>query len=1095
MEFRILGQVEVRGDRARAKLAGATQSALLVALLLRANHVVPLEGLVAATWDDEPPDSAGAALHTRIFRLRRALDEVETNGSGRIITHNSGYLLKVESGELDLEEFQQHVAQAREAIEAGHPAEALRKFDAALRLWRGPALSGVSGRFAQTQADGLDVARLTAVEDRIEVGLTLGRHAEMVAELTTLVAANPLRERLRGQLMLALYRCGQQAEALAVYRDIYRLLTDELGIQPDPQLQRLHRQMLAADPALNVPVASVTAATMPVISLVPQQLPTDVANFTGRERDLGQLNALFDGDPGASKAVVISAIAGTAGVGKTALALHWAHGNVDRFPHGQLYVNLRGYAAAGQPMAATAALAQFLRSLGVPQERIPLDQDEQAAMYRSLMADRRMLVLLDNVATADQVWPLLPGSSNSLVLITSRDDLRGLTSLQDVRRIVLDVLTPDEAHDLLARVLGTSRAQAEQPQVTELARLCGYLPLALRIAAAHLVNRPHESIASYVGKLNAGNRLAHLAVDEDPHVGVRVSFDLSYQVLTPDCARLFRLLGLVPGPDFSPDAAAALSGLAAQETVRLLDRLTAAHLLDCTAPDRYQFHDLLRLYAAQRAEAEDAAENRTDAVLRLLGWALHTTAAAAQLLYPEIAPVLRELPESQAQPRTFTDPVDALAWLDAERANLIAIIGHAVEHGPRELAWYLVDAMSGYFHLQMNRVDWHRAAEDGLRAARGAGDRDAEAAMLHSIAYAHFSFGEYAQVLEHDLQALARYRETGNTAGEAEVSKWSGLASWLLGRLEEASAYHERAVECFQATGNRAGEAISLTNLAYVFCDSGRFAESLDNSTRALAIQHEIGTQLGQALSMHAIAHVNNSFGNYDRALELINEVIARYRKIGYRHGEVSALEVLAMIHRDAGRHQEALDSGDDALALAEEINEPKSHVCALNTIGYSRSHLRQFDEAVSSHNRALELARTAGFRRGEVEALVGLATAYRGLERPQDALGCALTAWRAAEGSGFRSFAAHALTALAEIHSDLHEHDQAVEYARRAVDLHGETGHRLGRARALRATGTILQREDSVAAQEHWRSALALFTELGTPEAEQLRTVLDTAV
>lgn len=550
MEFRILGQVEIRGSRAQVRLAGTSQSALLVALLLGANHVVPLDALVDATWGEEAPDPAAAALHTRIFRLRRALGEVDTDGSARIVTHGSGYLFEVRPGELDLDAFQRHVTKARQAIVAGQTAQALREFDAGLELWHGPALSGVPGRFAEAQADSLNSARLGAVEDRIEAGLAVGRHAELVPELKTLVVANPLRERLRGQLMLALHRCGQHGEALGVYRDVYRLLDEELGVRPDSQLQQLHQQMLVADPVINAPEPSMAPA--PLAGVVPRQLPTDVANFTGRAGDLDRLDAVLDGN----RAGAISTIAGTAGVGKTALALHWAHRIADRLPDGQLYVNLRGY-SLDPPMAPSVALARFLRALGVPQERIPVDEDERAAMYRSLLSGRKMLVLLDNAATAAQVRPLLPAGPSCLVLITSRDDLRDLTAPHDVHRIALDVLSPDEACQLLAQVLGEQRVRAEEQPAAELVKLCGYLPLALRIAAAHLDSHRYESIDSYLATLASGNRPAQLAVDEDEHAGVRASFDLSYQTLPPDCARLLRRLGLVPGPDFS---AAALDG-------------------------------------------------------------------------------------------------------------------------------------------------------------------------------------------------------------------------------------------------------------------------------------------------------------------------------------------------------------------------------------------------------------------------------------------------------------------------------------------------------------------------------------------------------
>lgn len=491
MEFRILGPVEVHGESGPARLGGGRAVALLAGLVLHANRTVSFERLTRTVWGDSPPSTATAALHTYIFRLRKALADAEPDGPERIVTTKTGYVLNVQPGELDLEIFRDYVERGRAQAAQSRWDQAVAELEAALGLWRGTALSGVAGDVVRQQAETLDDEFLAATEQLIEIRLARGENDDLIPELSSLIAANPLRERLREQSMLVLYRCGRQAEALAVYQDIYRLLSAELGIQPGPALQTLHQRILVADPTLSAQEAA------PPSRAVPRQLPQDVQNFVGRADHLAQLDALLeDDDPERSGgAVVISAIEGVAGVGKTALALHWAHRLAPQMSDGQLYVDLRGDAT---PMEPSEALAGFLRALGVPQDQVPVAQDEQAAMYRSLMADKKTLVLLDNAATAGQVRPLLPGSASCLVLVTSRGDLRGLAALDGARRLTLDVFAPEEAVDLVTKKLGQDRVRPEPDSVTQLAEACGYLPVALHNAVAHLASHPSQTIGGYL---------------------------------------------------------------------------------------------------------------------------------------------------------------------------------------------------------------------------------------------------------------------------------------------------------------------------------------------------------------------------------------------------------------------------------------------------------------------------------------------------------------------------------------------------------------------------------------------------------------------
>ncbi|HSK95699.1 MAG TPA: BTAD domain-containing putative transcriptional regulator, partial [Euzebyales bacterium] len=561
MQFRLLGPVEAWAGQRRRTVDGSQRRALLAMLLLHANRVVDVERLINVLWGSTPPRTARNSLQVRVSQLRRALagdTAAERTARDRLVYRPPGYLLRVSPGELDWQRFQDLAGRGRQLLAAGDAEGASRLLSEALRLWRGRAMENVDVAALAEQRTRLEQRRLTALEDRFDADLRLGRHVELISELEALVAEQPLRERLCAQLMTALYRAGRQADALTVYRDVRRVLVREHGLEPGPELQRLEQAILTRAAALDLqpipprmsssdtgarPARDVGAAAAPV----PAQLPADLAEFTGRAEALAQLDTLSPAaDAERPAAVKIAVITGPAGVGKTALAVHWAHRARKRFPDGQLHVDLQGY-APGPPLRPVRALARLLHGLGVEPDRIPVDMDTAAGMYRSLLAGRRVLVLLDNARDAGQVRTLLPGSPGCLVAITSRDRLAGLTATHGTSRLTLDTLSSAEAVTLLERIIGGDRAQAEPDTAADLAELCGRLPLALRIAAAHLACHPEWSIAGYVRRLRVGDQLGELAVDGDPHATVLGAFDCSYAVLEPDARRLFRLLGLVPG--------------------------------------------------------------------------------------------------------------------------------------------------------------------------------------------------------------------------------------------------------------------------------------------------------------------------------------------------------------------------------------------------------------------------------------------------------------------------------------------------------------------------------------------------------------------
>ncbi|HEX8006044.1 MAG TPA: AfsR/SARP family transcriptional regulator, partial [Trebonia sp.] len=539
---------------------------------------------------------------------------------------------------------------------------------------------------------------LTAMEDRFEAYLAAGRHVEVMPQLLERAEAYPLRERLRGQLMLALHRAGRSPEALATFRDLRRWLVDEMGVEPGQALQRLHRQILYQDAAL---VGSLRAVREPA----PNHLPADAAGFSGREAQVRDMDRLLTNPTGSPVLV----IAGMAGAGKTALAVHWAHRVADRFPGGQLYVNLRGY-ALGLPMAPLTALTLFLRALGVGPSRVPVDLDEAVGLYRTLLAQRRVLVILDNARSAEQVRPLLPGGGGCVTIVTSRDRLTGLVARDNTQRMELDLLRPDESTALLRHALAGAVGQLSPAAMGALAAACGHLPLALRIAAANIADQPLADVAAYVNALVADEPLGRLTVDGDAHASVRAAFDLAYRPLAPAERRLFRLLGLVPGGDFTVPMAAALAGTQARSAETMLGVLAAAHLVERHPGGRYALHDLLRHYAHGEAELTDGEDERAAAIARLCGFYLDTVDAAARVLYsqtvriPDPDPAGRS-PASPADP-VFADPAAARLWLDVELANLVALIHYAARNGPRRAAWLLADWLRGYFWIRRPVAEW-----------------------------------------------------------------------------------------------------------------------------------------------------------------------------------------------------------------------------------------------------------------------------------------------------------------------------------------------------------------------------------------------------
>lgn len=990
-----MGEMEARVGDGVVDLGPRQRRLVLAALALDANRLVSLETLIDLLWPVSPTRTAAHAVRVCVSKLRSSLA-----GSGaEVVTRGSAYLLRIEPAHIDAYRFQALVGQARTATD---DAQVVSLLDQALALWRGPALADVIDADNRDRlCGGLAEMRLVAAEDRLDALLRLGRQQDVVGELTEWVAAHPARERFVGQLMLALYRGGQASKALRVGRRHREYLAEQLGLDPGEDLRQLELSILRNDPALNAPIER----ARPVVNAaVPAQLPSNVTGFTGRAAALAQLDGLL-GQPG--NAVVLTAIAGTAGVGKTALAVHWAHRVRDVFHSGQLYVNLCGY-APNPPLGPERVLSQFLRALGVPSENVPAELTEAAALYRSLLADKHMLVVLDNVSRAEQVRPLLPAGPDCLVLVTSRNRLDGLVAVDGATRITLDVLPLAEAVALVDAMLGGGRVAAEPEAAAELARICACLPLALRIAAARLYGFPRLRIADHVAGLRAADLLTSLQLDEDPRGAVRVAFGLSYDALEPRTRRLFRLWGLAPGPDISTAAVAALADEPVDDAARILAQLTATHLLEHDVPGRYTGHDLLRRYATERSHDEDAEPDRTTATDRLLDHYLQGTSAAADKLYPHAVRLSTDPPSI-----VFTDHSDALAWLDHEHLNLVAAVQFAHHHARPRLAARLADALRGYFILRRHGADWFTVA--GIALAAADHDPMATAAAEMSLGNAHDCLGQYPRAVEHYTTAAGLSRRTGWWRAEAAMLTNLGRIDERLGDWQRATEHYTAVLDLGRQHNAPDVEIIGLLTLTTVSLFRGDLATAADQSQRALTLCVELGQRNHEGLALDYLGVAAHLQGRFDDAVDYFARALSIHREVGARSDEALAHIHLADLLRDLGQHATARTNADAALELAIAIGDPSVEAPARNALAAVHNAHGTHHESVKQHEQALRLARAAGVRQAECQALIGLADSHLATGHREQATTYAEHALTLARDLGHQPLTTRALTVLAE--------------------------------------------------------------------------------
>ncbi|MBW4719716.1 AfsR/SARP family transcriptional regulator [Saccharothrix obliqua] len=1080
VEFRVLGPLQVLVDGEPVAVRAGRQRSLLVSLLMRAGSSVSVDELAEHIWGAEPPARARGTLQTYVMRLRQVLGPAVP-----IRTVPDAYLIDVDERTIDVVRFEQLVEEGEQERAAGRLEAASAIFTAALALWRGPAMVDVPSEVLhRDEVPRLGERRLHVEERRVEVDLELGRHAELIPELARLTSEHPLRERLWAQLMVALYRSGRQADALGAYRKVSALLADELGIDPGDELRRVHQQVLSGAPALDL------GTTAPRERVVPSQLPADIGDFVGRGEAVRLIEALLR----TAQGVPVVTLAGPPGVGKTALAVHAAHQLRRYFPDGQLYVNLRGY-AQGPPLNAVDVLPRFLRAQGVPPESVPLDQDEQEAMFRSRLTGQHVLLVLDNAANAEQIRPLLPGSPGCAVLVTSRDTLRGLAVSHAASNVRLDVLDRHETRALLAGMLGEDVVAAQEAAADELAELCAHLPLALRIAAANLLSRPETTIAAYVEELRAGNRLAALAVEGDERAAVHAAFDLSYTALKPELAALFRLLSLAPG-DITPDVAAALGGLTTQDARRRLDRLATANLVDNHAPGRYQFHDLLRDYAAERLAVEDGPVDSESAHRRLMDWSIRSVDNATATAKATMMRLPRESTATGVTPRLFSTPAEALAWLDAERANLVALVLHASDRRPDSDCWHLADALRRYFYAQGLPVEWLATAKAGLAAAQGIGDPVGEVAMLASLGTLYWTIGQHRVAVDHFRRAIPIQQRTGAApAAEAGVLVNLGGVYIDLGELEQAADCLERALLITREIGALQQEGIALINLGGVYLQLGQLDRAVSSFERSLDVGNRLGVWITQADSYRALAEVYLFQGRPERAAELYERAGDLYERAGARGFAHMPHEGLANTYVMRGRYEDAIAEASRALAIAENMGNLKGLCDAKNALGVALHHVGRIDEAVRQHTEALRIAEETGYLWGISAARRGLALAHRAAGLLDEAAYSATQALDNAVRYRLRLAEVDELTLLGRVRLDQGDVAQAMDHAKRSLELSRTTGQRFVRARAAHLAGDAAAAAGDVeTARVHWADALAGFTAVGSPDAEVVRAALNQA-
>ncbi len=925
-----MGPFEVRVGERKVHIPRRRERALLAVLALEPGKAVSAERLTDLLWADDPPTASAAVLRTHVSRLRTAvptdLAVIERQGAG--------YALLVAPERVDAHRFRALLTAGADTDDPTSRADLLH---AALRLWRGPALGDLGPDLADRLCRGLRESRLDALDLRVEADLALGRHREVIPELHALVADAPERERFTAHLMLALHRDGRRTEALAAYADRRQVLADEFGIDPGPDLQARHEQVLRDDPAL--------ALALPGEPTGPNTLPYGVADFTGRDAEIAELLDLAGASP-----LAITTIDGMAGVGKTALALHVAHQLTAQFPDGQLFLDLHAHSGYQSPSEPGTALERLLHTVGVPADAVPGRLDERAALWRSRLAGRRMVIVLDNAASADHVRPLLPGAPGCLVLVTSR---RRLTGLSGAAPLSLEPLPPADASAFVRRVV--RRAEAEPAPVAEMVELCGHLPLAIRVASARLLHRPSWTVAHLADRLRGErDRLAELAAED---LGVGAAFALSYHHLDTDQRRMFRLLGTHVAADIDVYAAAALVNLSVEKAELLLESLLDVHLLTQRTHGRYAWHDLLREYAAGVAAAEETPECLDRAAGRLLDFYLFTSDVANQVLMPSREPGPSPLTTRPGDHPRFDSHLAATDWFHAEQANLVAaVLSAPARRRPahagaitRNMAMYLINGGHLDAHLATHTV--------AIDQAKLAGDTAAETIALLNLATGCWMSDRYQLAVDPLTRALELTRAAGDRFRETVALNRLSVLHHSLGDSTKAMDLAREALAVAKESGNPREEIFAEWTLSALHCEQGRPAEALASGERVLEIAHRIGEKMWEVSGHIRVANATARLDGdpwpiFAKAMEL-------GRLINDPMHVAEALVDQADCHLLRADPQAALADATEAIDLISQGSRPSVTSAANGTL--ARAHLALGNPDLARKHATLALVAAAG--------------------------------------------------------------------------------------------------------------------------------------
>jgi DNA-binding SARP family transcriptional activator/tetratricopeptide (TPR) repeat protein len=919
----VLGPLEISRGGA-IDLTAVRLRSLLALLAIQPGQVVPVEEIADALWSGEPPRSWPQAVHHYVWRLRALLEPGRSRGTPAqtLARVGDGYRLETDANHLDLLRFEALSARARRASAGDEPDQVLQLWGQALRCWRGPVLAGLGAELRQhPTAVAIAGRRVAATLAHADLAIELGWFDPTLEFLRAVAADEPLHEGLHARLMIALAGAGQQAAALATFTTVRRRLADELGVEPGAELRQAHLRVLRHDlPANGSPPTGRGRGPVP-----PAQLPTDVPAFVGRAEHLARLDGLLASRrSGGDTAVNVVTIGGGAGVGKTTLGVHWARRVADQFGHGQLYVNLRGFDAAGSAMDPDEALRGFLSALGVPNERIPTALEAQIGLYRSLLAGRRLLIVLDNARDAQQVRPLLPGTPDCMALVTSRNRLAGLVATNGAHPLTVEVLTRAEAHALLAARLGARRLAGEPEAVNEILDRCAGLPLALAIVAARAVARPQFPLAALAEELGEVPGGLDGFDGGEPATDVRAVLSWSYRALTPAAARLFRHLGPHPGADITAHAAVSLADVPLGPVRRLLAELTDANMVREHTGGRYSCHDLLRAYAVELAYAHDSEAGRHAALCRVLDHYLHTADAAEHLLNPHRHRAGVDAVSSDVRPQRLADSRAALAWFSAERAVLLDAVRLAARVGQDRRAWQLADVTALYLDRQGRWPELRATQQIALDAARRDGDVDGQGHAHRHLGGALLELGSLDDAHDHYRRAADLFDQSGDDVSQAYAHLGTAMVFDRQRRYADALRHAELALALYRRAGRRPGQAHALNSIAWYRVELGdNHAQAIRDCRRALAIQSELADPQGEAHTWDTLGYAHHRHGDHEAARVAYERALDLFQHTGERYYAADTLNRLGDTWRAAGDVAAAGDAWRRALEILIDLDHP----------------------------------------------------------------------------------------------------------------------------------------------------------------------------